>query len=126
MGDVDDVGVCLHTLFADLVNDAGQQDALRINLPALLSRKHWRYLLYYMLEPYGFNSQILASLENLMESDRTSSGKRFESLSHDLFVERTELVVINKDENTESKGGKLFRINKDNRTSHHRSMLPCL
>ena len=87
------------TQIPDLVNDAGQQDALRINLPALLSRKHWRYLLYYMLEPYGFNSQILASLENLLESDRTASGKRFESLSYDLFVERTELVVINKDEN---------------------------
>jgi tRNA(Ile)-lysidine synthase len=87
------------TQIPDLVNDAGQQDALRINLPALLSRKHWRYLLYYMLDPYGFNSQTLASLENLLDSDRTSSGKRFESLSHDLFVERTELVVINKDEN---------------------------
>ena len=64
-----------------------------ISIPDLLSHKHWRYLLYYMLEPYGFNSSTVASIEDLLESDRTISGKRFESDSHELVVERTYLCV---------------------------------
>ena len=64
-----------------------------INIPELLSHKHWRYLLYYMLEPYGFNSATIASVEGLLESDRTLSGKRFESETHDLVIERTDICV---------------------------------
>jgi tRNA(Ile)-lysidine synthase len=45
------------------------------------------------LEPYGFNSATLESLEGLLESDRTVSGKRFESATHLLYTERDTLVV---------------------------------
>ena len=78
----------------EIVTCSGPQDRLRINLNVLMSRKHWKYLLYYILEPYGFSSQTLASLEDLLESDRTFSGKRFESPTHYLFTERNELVVV--------------------------------
>lgn len=64
-----------------------------ISLPALRATEHWRYLLYYILEPYGFNSATLESLEDLLESDRTVSGKRFESATHLLYTERDYLVV---------------------------------
>lgn len=64
-----------------------------ISLPSLLATEHWRYLLYYILEPYGFNSATLESLEGLLESDRTVSGKRFESATHLLYTERDTLVV---------------------------------
>ena len=67
-----------------------------INIPELLSHKHWRYLLYYMLEPYGFNSATIASVEDLLESERTLSGKRFESDAYELVVERTNLCVRQK------------------------------
>ena len=69
------------------------EGSVSISLPALLSTKHWRYLLYYILQPYGFNSATLESLESLLESDRTVSGKRFESPSHILYTERNSLVV---------------------------------
>ena len=46
-----------------------------------------------MLQPYGFNSATLESLEDLLESERTVSGKRFESSSHVLYTERDSLVV---------------------------------
>ena len=59
-----------------------------------MARRQWRYLLYYILEPYGFNSQILSSLESLLQSDRTVSGKRFDSPTHTLFTERDALVVV--------------------------------
>ena len=63
------------------------------SIPELLSHKHWRYLLYYMLEPYGFNSATVASIEDLLESDRTISGKCFESEEYELVIERTDICV---------------------------------
>ena len=71
-------------------------DVLRIDLPALLSCAHWRYLIYHILEPYGFNSSVLESLENLLTSDRTISGKRFDSAGYVLRTERRSLVVMEK------------------------------
>jgi tRNA(Ile)-lysidine synthase len=69
------------------------EGSVSISIPSLLSTKNWRYLLYYILEPYGFNSATLESLEDLLESDRTVSGKRFESATHLLYTERDSLVV---------------------------------
>lgn len=68
-------------------------EQVRISINRLLSQRHWRYLLYRMLEPYGFNSSVLESLEDLLVSDRTVSGKCFRSQSHVLMTERNELVV---------------------------------
>ena len=68
-------------------------EAVVVSLTALLSTARWRYILYHILEPYGFNSSVLASLENLLLSERTVSGKRFESQTHVLFTERDHLRV---------------------------------
>ena len=67
-----------------------------ISIPRLLAIPQWRYLLYYILEPYGFNTSVLESLENLLMSDRTISGKRFESAGYVLRTERQSLVVLPK------------------------------
>lgn len=67
---------------------------LRISYQALLSRKHWRYLLYHILEPYGFNSATLASIEDLLSSDRTISGKRFDSKEYTVLMERDHMHVV--------------------------------
>lgn len=72
------------------------REPLGISIPALKAVPHWRYLLYHLLEPFGFNSSILASLEDLLVSDRTVSGKRFESDRYELLTERDELVVREK------------------------------
>lgn len=69
----------------------------RIGLPHLLGQSRWRYLLYHLLEPYGFNSAVLASIENLLASGRTVSGKLFESDTHVLMTGRTELTVVLKE-----------------------------
>ena len=78
----------LHKVLLD-----SDQDCVTISLPSLLAAEHWRYLLYYILQPYGFNSATLESLESLLASDRTIPGKRFESPSHILYTERDSLVV---------------------------------
>ena len=72
------------------------ENKVRINLQALIARRQWRYLLYYIVEPYGFNSQTLASIEALLESDRTISGKRFDSQTHTIITERDGLLVLPK------------------------------
>ena len=72
---------------------SGQQGEVSISIKNLLSFRQWRYLLYQILEQYGFNSAVLSSLEDLLASDRTVSGKRFFSDSYQLVTERDELVV---------------------------------
>lgn len=79
------------TVERDIVTQADEN--IRISIEKLLSHKQWRYLLYHILEPYGFNSATLASIENLLLSDRTVSGKRFLSETHALITERKELVM---------------------------------
>ena len=79
------------TVERDIVTQADEN--IRISIEKLLSHKQWRYLLYHILEPYGFNSATLASIENLLLSDRTFSGKRFLSETHELITERKELVM---------------------------------
>ena len=69
---------------------------ISLSIPRLLEIPQWRYLLYYILEPYGFNTSVLESLENLIMSDRTLSGKRFESSGYVLRTERQSLVVVPK------------------------------
>ena len=64
-----------------------------ISISSLLAIPQWRYLLYYILEPYGFNTSVLESIESLLTSDRTVSGKRFESDKYTLLTERDTLVV---------------------------------
>ena len=67
-----------------------------VSISSLLSIPQWRYLLYYILEPYGFNSATLESLESLLMSDRTVSGKRFESEDYVLLTERDTLEIYRK------------------------------
>ena len=71
-----------------------QSSPLTVSVTALLGIPQWRYLLYYILEPYGFNTSVLESLESLLASDRTLSGKRFESQDYVLLTERDTLVVM--------------------------------
>ena len=64
-----------------------------VSIPNLLSIPQWRYLLYYILEPCGFNSATLESVESLLTSDRTISGKRFESDGYILYMERDHMII---------------------------------
>ena len=72
------------------------EGSVRLDTASLLSIPQWRYLLYYILEPYGFNTSTLESLEDLLMSDRTISGKRFESDGYVLHMERDHMLVTRK------------------------------
>lgn len=88
------------TLIAGIVSRGStcRDSSLKISVNRLMSQRHWRYLLFRILEPYGFNSSVMESLEDLLESDRTLSGKCFRSQTHVLMTERNELVVRKKDD----------------------------
>ena len=73
------------------------EGSVTISTSALLATPHWRYLLYHILQPYGFNAQTLAAVEDLLLSDRTVSGKRFESQDYVLLTCRESLRVIPRD-----------------------------
>lgn len=83
---------CVHA------GDVCSDDGTSVDTGALLAIPQWRYLLYYILEPFGFNSSVLESLESLLVSDRTASGKRFESEEHVLHVERNGLKICRRTE----------------------------
>ena len=90
---------CRQQLPEVLMSDTSDGSRLKISLPKLMASPHWRYLLYYLLEPYGFNSQTLVSIEDLLDSDRTISGKRFESSAHTLLTTQSALVVFASESN---------------------------
>ena len=71
-------------------------DVLSLDIEALMSLKQWRYLLYYILSPFGFNSSHLSSIENLLMSDRTIPGKSFSSSTHILQTGRGVLEIRQK------------------------------
>lgn len=69
------------------------EGGIEINLGSLLGYRQWRYLLYHILEPYGFTGPVLSFVEDLVMSGRTVSGKRFHSRTHVLFAGRGLLQV---------------------------------
>ena len=87
---------------SDVVSIVPAGCRLIIDTHALMTTPYWRYLLYYILNPYGFNSQTLASVEDLLTSSRTVSGKRFESEDYVLLTERETLQVMPKEQLSET------------------------
>ena len=85
---------CRSQLPSVMSSQRSESRHLSLNTTALLATPHWRYLLYYTLEPFGFNSQTLASVEALLTSERTVSGKRFESPTHTLLTAQDSLIVM--------------------------------
>ncbi len=59
----------------------------KIDVGALLGLRHWRYVLYRLLEPLGFHQDTLKSVQKLLEDyaadgEGTFAGKRFLSPTH--------------------------------------------
>ncbi len=76
--------------------EEGRRTDVAISTQKLMAIPQWRYLLYYILQPYGFNTSVLESIESLLTSDRTVSGKRFEAPDYVLLTERDSMVVVGK------------------------------
>ena len=84
----------------------------RIDICSLLNQPHWPYLLYTLLEPYGFNSAAVASIEKLLKSrgrnGSTVSGKTFLSPDYILATSSDYLLVRKRDEYCVREDGCLY------------------
>ena len=76
-------------IFLTELPDAGA----RIQINKLLKQEHWPYLLFRSLEKYSFNSSVVASIEDLLRSNRTISGKSFISSTHQIITTSDSLLI---------------------------------
>ena len=65
----------------------------RICIRSLMSLRHWRYMLYRLLEPYGFNSSAVQSLARVLSESDTVAGKKFSSEKYELFTSSDRIVI---------------------------------
>ena len=54
---------------------------------------HWEYLLFRLLEPYGFNESVIGDMVELIKSGKTFSGKEFRSATHVACTSRNSITL---------------------------------
>ena len=54
---------------------------------------HWEYLLFRLLEPYGFNEAVIRDMIELIKSGKTFSGKEFRSATHVARTSRNSITL---------------------------------
>lgn len=74
---------------------AGKDELLRVNAVRLCGLKHYKYVLYRLLEAYGFRDRLLEPVVRLLESGKTFSGKVFEAPRYELITAGECLIVRN-------------------------------
>lgn len=72
---------------------AGKDELLRVNVVRLCHLKHYKYVLYRLLETYGFRDRLLEPVVRLLESGKTFSGKVFEAPGYELITAGECLIV---------------------------------
>lgn len=72
---------------------AGKDELLRVNAVRLCGLKHYKYVLYRLLEVYGFRDRLLEPVVRLLESGKTFSGKVFEAPGYELITAGECLIV---------------------------------
>ncbi len=72
---------------------AGKDELLRVNAVRLCHLKHYKYVLYRLLEAYGFRDRLLEPVVRLLESVKTFSGKVFEAPGYELITAGVCLIV---------------------------------
>lgn len=71
----------------------GKDELLRVNAVRLCHLKHYKYVLYRLLEAYGFRDRLLEPVVRLLESGKTFSGKVFEAPGYELITAGECLIV---------------------------------
>ena len=72
---------------------AGKDELLRVNAVRLCHLKHYKYVLYRLLEVHGFRDRLLEPVVRLLESGKTFSGKIFEAPGYELITAGECLIV---------------------------------
>lgn len=64
-----------------------------VDLRELKTFKHWEYLLFRLLEPYNLSEETFGKLIALLKSDRTVSGKVFQSPTHTIRIRLKKILA---------------------------------
>lgn len=65
----------------------------RLDLGALLGNRHWKYLLFRIMESYGFAPQTIRELTSCLEAGDSAGGKRFISGDLVAVTSASEIVI---------------------------------
>ena len=81
----------------------------KISVLELLSLKHWKYVIFRLLEPYGFHTDTIDAVVRLLEDhasgeEGTFSGKRFLSPTHVLETSAGAMTVRERPEPADMPG----------------------
>ena len=96
----DDIAEDYYREAASRIVKEGAGGALEISVRGLMELKHWRYVLWRILEDCSFSAETLDKLCTLLEryctepsGTVTLSGKRFESSTHVLRARKKQLIL---------------------------------
>ena len=76
-------------------------DGSTISVPALMGLRHWEYMLWRLLEPYGFDEPTLEDLKGVLLSAGTVSGKTFEAPEWKAITGSGRIVVVRRGSGSE-------------------------
>ena len=77
----------------DYFRKAGLNLEKGVDVRELLKLEHWEYVLFRLVEPYGFSHETYDKLVELLHSDRTISGKTFQSPSHVISIKKKIISI---------------------------------
>ena len=77
----------------DYFRSSGLNMDCGVDLRELKSFKHWEYLLFRLLEPYNLSEETFGKLIELLKSDRTVSGKVFQSPTHIVRIRLKKILA---------------------------------
>lgn len=73
--------------------DGMDDSGCSVSLERLRADPHWKYLLYRIMERYGFNSSAASSAAAIISDSGTVGGKSFRSENHELLMTSTGIVI---------------------------------
>ena len=84
---------------------------MSIDVNQLKEAPHWEYLLFRLLEPYGFNEAVIDDLVTLIKDGGTFSGRRFHSKEYVAATTRDSIVVGGTDSTSPPYASRPNRVN---------------
>jgi len=89
--------ICLEGMFQDVVDEPEAGEILRVSIVALKEysgKVSVEYILYNLLDRFGFSPAVARSLATLVEEGETVSGKRFSSDANSIVTTSSHILVF--------------------------------
>lgn len=81
---------------------AGADQEPVISIPSLMALPHWEYMLWRLLEPYGFDEPTLEDLKGVLLAGGTVSGKTFEAPEWKAVTGSGKIVIMRREDAEDS------------------------